>query len=125
MPWIDEESCNGCGICVDECPVDAISMEGEKAKIIMENCIRCGVCHDACPQESVRHDSEKIPGEVRANVEMTQRFMDACAVQCGKKLFEREGMSVDSYLELTSTLGIRKEVTIERFRRESLQRYSE
>ena len=36
-------------------------------------------------------------------------LIDACAVQCGKKLFEREGMSVDSYLELTSILGIRKE----------------
>jgi uncharacterized metal-binding protein len=36
-------------------------------------------------------------------------LIDACAVQCGKKLFEREGMSVNSYLELTSFLGIRKE----------------
>jgi len=36
-------------------------------------------------------------------------LIDACAVQCGKKLFEREGMSVDSYIELTSFLGIRKE----------------
>jgi len=36
-------------------------------------------------------------------------LIDACTVQCGKKLFEREGMSVDSYLELISLLGIRKE----------------
>jgi len=36
-------------------------------------------------------------------------LIDACAVQCGKKLFEREGMSVDSYLELTSFLSIKKE----------------
>jgi len=35
-------------------------------------------------------------------------LIDACAVQCGKKLLEREGMSVNSYLELTSFLGIRK-----------------
>ena len=35
-------------------------------------------------------------------------LIDACAVQCGRKLFERQGMSVDSYIELTSTLGIRK-----------------
>ena len=83
MPWIDEKSCTGCGICVDECPVDTISMEGEKAKINMENCIRCGVCHDVCLQESVRHDSEKIPDEVIANVEMTKRFMEACAKYLG------------------------------------------
>ncbi len=36
-------------------------------------------------------------------------LIDACAIQCGRKLFEREGMSVDSYLELTSFLGIKKE----------------
>jgi uncharacterized metal-binding protein len=36
-------------------------------------------------------------------------LIDACSVQCGKKLFEREGMSVDNYLELISLLGIKKE----------------
>jgi len=36
-------------------------------------------------------------------------LIDACTVQCGKKLFEREGMLVDSYIELTSLLGIKKE----------------
>ncbi|MBN1574949.1 MAG: hypothetical protein JW913_00250 [Chitinispirillaceae bacterium] len=36
-------------------------------------------------------------------------LIDACAVQCGKKLFQREGMSVDGYLELTTLLGIKKE----------------
>ena len=39
-------------------------------------------------------------------------LIDACALRCGKKLFEREGMSVDSYIELTSTLGIKKEKKI-------------
>jgi len=36
-------------------------------------------------------------------------LIDACTVQCGKKLFEREGMLVDSYIELTSLFGIKKE----------------
>jgi len=36
-------------------------------------------------------------------------LIDACAIQCGRKLFERQGMSVDSYIELTSTLRIKKE----------------
>ncbi len=35
-------------------------------------------------------------------------LIDACGVQCGKLLFEREGMTVDSYTELTSSLGIKK-----------------
>lgn len=35
-------------------------------------------------------------------------LIDACGVKCGAKLIEREGMTVDRYIELTSTLGIRK-----------------
>lgn len=36
-------------------------------------------------------------------------LIDACAVQCGKKLFAKHRMSVDGYIELTSTLGVRKQ----------------
>lgn len=35
-------------------------------------------------------------------------LVDACGVQCGAKLIEREGMTVDRYIELTSMLHIRK-----------------
>ena len=75
MPWIDENECTGCGLCVEECLVNAISMENEKAEIDMDKCIRCGKCHDVCPQKAVKHDSEKIPEEVEANVEKTKNFM--------------------------------------------------
>jgi formate hydrogenlyase subunit 6/NADH:ubiquinone oxidoreductase subunit I len=83
MPWIDQESCTGCGICVDKCPVDTISMKIEKAEINMAECIRCGICHDVCPQESVRHDSEKVPDMIKANVEMTNKYMALCAKHLG------------------------------------------
>ena len=83
MPWVDRGMCIGCGICVEECPVDAIVMENEVAEIYMDDCIHCGRCHDVCDQEAVRHDSEKIPDEVIANVEMTKRFMEACATYLG------------------------------------------
>ncbi|MHA1132469.1 MAG: putative zinc-binding protein [Candidatus Helarchaeota archaeon] len=36
-------------------------------------------------------------------------LIDACGIQCGKKFFKREGMPFDQYIELTSTLGIKKE----------------
>ncbi len=83
MPWVSEEKCVGCGICVEECPVEAILMEDEKAKIDMSKCIHCGTCHSVCPQEAVRHDSEKIPEDVKTNVEMTKRFMELCARYLG------------------------------------------
>jgi uncharacterized metal-binding protein len=55
-----------------------------------------------------------VPWKFKEIVKNSQKriLIDACAVRCGKKLFEREGMSVDSYIELTATLGIRKEKKI-------------
>ena len=90
MPWIDKDRCVGCGICVERCPVGAISlfdrqagMENGKAKINMEECIHCGICHRVCSKEAVRHDSEKIPDDVKANVEITKGFMELCAKYLG------------------------------------------
>lgn len=50
---VDKEKCNGCELCVPECPSDAIKMEGKKAVIDNELCIDCGVCVDACPVEAI------------------------------------------------------------------------
>jgi len=76
MPWINEDLCVGCGVCVDDCPVGAITLkENQKAVIDEDGCIRCGRCHDVCPEEAVRHDSERIPQEVEANVEKTKGLL--------------------------------------------------
>ncbi len=73
MPWINEDLCVGCGVCVDDCPVGAITLkENQKAVIDEDGCIRCGQCHEVCPQEAVRHDSERIPEQVAANIEKTR-----------------------------------------------------
>ncbi len=76
MPWINEDLCVGCGVCVDDCPVDAIELKNDQKAFINEDeCIRCGRCHDICPQEAVRHDSERIPQEVEANIEKTKGLL--------------------------------------------------
>lgn len=87
MPWIDKNKCSGCGICVRECPVSAISMKEGKAKIDMDKCIRCGKCHEVCPKEAVRHDSEKIPQEVEENLEKTKKLMENFETEEEKKAF--------------------------------------
>lgn len=88
MPWIDDDMCNGCGVCVDECPTGAIKVEQEKAKIYMEECIRCALCHDVCPQDAVRHDSDTVPARVESNVEKTKANVAACIQHLGN---EEEG----------------------------------
>ena len=75
MPWVNEEMCVSCGVCVEECPVGAMSIVDETACIDDEECIRCGRCHDVCPEKAVRHDSERIPQEIEANLDWTRRLL--------------------------------------------------
>ena len=76
MPWVKRELCTGCGTCVEECPVDAISLgKNDLAIINDEECIRCGKCHDVCPEEAVRHDGERMPQMISANLKQTERLL--------------------------------------------------
>jgi len=75
MPWVKEEMCVACGVCVEECPVGAIAVADDAARIDEEECIRCGRCHDVCPEEAVRHDSERVPQEIENNLDWTQRLL--------------------------------------------------
>ena len=77
MPWIKKELCTGCRTCIDECSVGAISMEENSAVIEEDECIRCGVCHDICPHDAVRHDGERIPEEVRTNVQWVKDLLNS------------------------------------------------
>ena len=76
MPWIKQDMCTGCGICVTECPVGAIALNADGfAAIDDAECIRCGRCHDVCPQQAARHDSERIPQEVAENLRWVRRLL--------------------------------------------------
>ena len=55
MPIINESKCIGCKICVNICPVDAISMKDGKAFIDQETCIHCGKCLHICPVNAIEH----------------------------------------------------------------------
>ncbi len=49
---VDPEICTGCELCVSVCPVDAIGMVDDKAKV-SDECIDCGQCVDECPVEAI------------------------------------------------------------------------
>lgn len=61
------EACMGCGICVERCPMDALSLTGDTATFKEERCIGCGLCTTTCPYDALklarRPDSEqpKVP----------------------------------------------------------------
>ncbi|UCF08060.1 MAG: CoB--CoM heterodisulfide reductase iron-sulfur subunit A family protein, partial [Thermoplasmata archaeon] len=52
---VDEELCFGCGICVVNCPYNAVELneEAAKAKVIAALCKGCGVCGATCPKHAI------------------------------------------------------------------------
>lgn len=51
---IDEEKCNGCGICIDSCAEGAIQLIDGKARLVSETyCDGLGACLGTCPQDAI------------------------------------------------------------------------
>ncbi len=51
---IDEEKCNGCGLCISACAEGAIQLINGKAKLVRESyCDGLGACIGHCPQDAI------------------------------------------------------------------------
>ena len=63
---IDENKCTGCGICIQVCPVKAITV-GRVATINPETCMGCGSCIAECPSEAISMEEMKTASSLRLN----------------------------------------------------------
>lgn len=53
LPQTDPELCTACGTCVDQCPVSALSMNGDTPLVDAESCITCFCCQEICPERAI------------------------------------------------------------------------
>ena len=66
IPEIEDQSCNGCGKCVNVCPVEAMSLisannphqpKMKLAKLEENLCLGCGLCARSCPKDSIHMET--------------------------------------------------------------------
>ncbi|MCR4434870.1 MAG: 4Fe-4S binding protein [Clostridiales bacterium] len=53
--WIDEDKCNGCGMCVRNCAEGALTVIDGKARVVKDSfCDGLGACLGHCPQDALK-----------------------------------------------------------------------
>jgi uncharacterized protein (DUF362 family)/Pyruvate/2-oxoacid:ferredoxin oxidoreductase delta subunit len=52
-PQADPELCTACGTCIDQCPVSALSLEGQLPRVDPDICISCFCCQEICPEKAI------------------------------------------------------------------------
>jgi len=50
---VQRESCEGCGVCLDRCQMDALRLEDDRVAVDLGKCIGCGLCVTTCPTGSL------------------------------------------------------------------------
>jgi len=51
---VNHDLCEGCGLCEERCPFQAIKIESNKFFVDSDKCYGCGVCAITCPTEAIK-----------------------------------------------------------------------
>jgi Na+-translocating ferredoxin:NAD+ oxidoreductase RNF subunit RnfB len=73
MVMVEDDSCMGCGECVERCQMKALVMEGDLVIRDADRCIGCGLCVSTCPTAAL----SMIPRLERPHTPWTRQELNA------------------------------------------------
>ena len=68
MLQVRKDLCLSCGLCVENCPQQAIRLIWEQAEIDQSRCNQCRLCLEVCPQGAIVELVPVSTGELRTTV---------------------------------------------------------
>lgn len=82
---VEDKNCSLCSVCSSLCPFDAIEVDEEQSKLILdvEKCQVCGLCYSACPASAIEllyYESESLLSYVKE--QMAKTGFKTLAVVC-------------------------------------------
>ena len=93
---VDLDHCNGCGLCFEDCPFDAISVQArtdgarfdEEVVVHPELCAACGICAGSCPSSNPFRSSKT---ELKTGIDMPQLTVDEMRTKTSEAIAEIDG----------------------------------
>ena len=78
---VDLDHCNGCGICFEDCPFDAITLQARsdgaryehEVAVDADLCASCGICAGACPASNPFRSARET---LKTGIDMPQQSVD-------------------------------------------------
>jgi NAD-dependent dihydropyrimidine dehydrogenase PreA subunit len=101
MFYVDSSKCKGCGLCVEACPQQAISMKGEVAFVNQDLCAGCGTCREICNNNAIYEVEVITPTAVRTGKQQSNPL-----VKPGPVMFKNNTKKTTLFGALTTLVPI-------------------